>query len=110
LDERTGTVVAGSNVIIRPVSITHGNLNITVRSYPIISQPNSFSNGSTTVVNDAVPYVSQDSTNTIAIQGASNVQEVAAALNSLKVSPKDIISIFQALKEAGALVAELIII
>ncbi len=110
LDERTGTVVAGSNVKISPVTITHGNLNIQIRSYPIISQPNAFSSGTTTVVNDAVPYVSQDSTNTVAIQGASNVQEVAAALNSLKVSPKDIISIFQALKEAGALIAELIII
>lgn len=110
LDERTGTVVAGNNVRILPASITHGNLNITIKSYPIISQPGSFSNGTTQVFNNLVPYASQDSTNTIAIQGASNVQQVAAALNSLKVSPQDIISIFQALKQAGALVAELVII
>jgi flagellar P-ring protein precursor FlgI len=51
-----------------------------------------------------------DSTSTVAIEGASNVQEVAYALNSLKVTPKDIIAIFQALKEAGALVGELVII
>ncbi len=110
LDERTGTVVAGSNVKILPASITHGNLNITIRSYPIISQPRSFSNGSTQVFNNLVPYVTQDSTNTIAIQGATTVQQVAAALNSLKVSPQDIISIFQALKKAGALIGELVII
>ena len=110
LDERTGTVVAGSNVKILPVSITHGNLNITIRSYPIISQPAAFSNGTTQVFNNLVPYVTQDSTNTIAIQGASTVQQVAAALNSLKVSPQDIISIFQALKKAGALIGELVII
>lgn len=109
LNERTGTVVAGNNVKIQPVSITHGGLNIQIRSYPIISQPNAFSRGTTTVFNNLIPYVSQDSTKTIAIQGATNVQEVAAALNSLKVSPRDIIAIFQALKEAGALIAELVI-
>lgn len=110
LDEKTGTVVAGSNVKILPASITHGNLNITIRSYPIISQPAPFSNGTTQVFNNLIPYVTQDSTNTIAIQGASTVQQVAAALNSLKVSPRDIISIFQALKKAGALIGELVII
>ncbi len=110
LNERTGTVVAGNNVKIQPATISHGNLNITIESYPIVSQPNPFSNGTTTVVNNLVPYVVQDSTNTVAIKGASNVQEVAAALNSLKVAPQDIISIFQALKEAGALIAEIIII
>lgn len=109
LNERTGTVIAGNNVKILPVSITHGGLNIQIRSYPIISQPNPFSRGTTTVFNNLVPYVTQDSTKTIAIQGATNVQEVAAALNALKVSPRDIIAIFQALKEAGALIAELVI-
>ena len=110
LDERSGTVVAGKDVKILPASITHGNLNITIRSYPIISQPNAFSNGTTEVFNNTVPYVQQDSTNTIAIEGASNVQQVAAALNSLKVSPQDIIAIFQALKKAGALIGVLEII
>lgn len=110
LNERTGTVVAGTNVQIKAVSITHGSLNITIENYPIVSQPGAFSNGNTAVVNNLVPYATQDSTNTIAISGASNVQEVASALNSLKVSPKEIIAIFQALKEAGALIAELVII
>jgi flagellar P-ring protein precursor FlgI len=110
LNERTGTIVSGNNVQIKPVSITHGSLNITIRNFPIISQPGAFSSGTTAIVNNAIPFVTQDSTNTVAIQGASNVQEVAAALNSLKVSPKDIIAIFQALKEAGALVAELVIL
>lgn len=110
LNERTGTVVAGSTVKILPVTISQGSLNLTIRNYPIVSQPNSFSNGTTQVVNNQIPYASQDSTSAVAITGASTVQEVAAALNSLKVTPKDIIAIFQALKEAGALIAELIII
>jgi len=110
LNERTGTVVAGNNVKIYPATISQGSLNITIRSYPIISQPGAFSSGTTQIFNNLVPYVVQDSSHVVAIQEASNVQEVTAALNSLKVSPRDIISIFQALKEAGALIAELIII
>ncbi len=111
LNERTGTVVAGSNVKISPVSISHGSLNITIKSFPIISQPSPFSQGKTTVFNNQIPQVNEDrnENSTYSIEGASNVQEVAAALNSLKVSPRDIIAIFQALKEAGALTAELVI-
>lgn len=109
LNERTGTIVSGQSVKIQPVTITHGSLNINIRNYPIISQPNAFSQGRTVAMNNQIPTVQQDSTNTVAIQGASNVQEVAAALNSLKVAPRDIIAIFQALKEAGALIAELIV-
>lgn len=110
VNERTGTIVSGNNVRINPSTISHGNLTITISSYPIISQPGAFSNGSTVVLNNLVPTATESNGNTVAIEGASNVQEVAAALNSLKVAPRDIIAIFQALKEAGALAAELIII
>ena len=70
-----------------------------------------FSQGQTTVFNNLVPEVNEgeQEVSTYSLDGASNAQEVAAALNSLKVSPRDIIAIFQALKEAGALTAELII-
>lgn len=110
LNERTGTVVAGDHVRIAPVTISHGGLNITIRSYPLVSQPPAFSEGETTVFNNLVPTVESEAGNVVSIDGASNVQEVAAALNSLQVSPRDIIAIFQALKEAGALTAELVII
>lgn len=109
LNERTGTVVAGSNVRIQPVTISHGGLNIAVRSYPVVSQPGAFSGGESIFFNNMVPYAAEDSTSAVALEGASNVQEVAAALNTLKVSPQDIIAIFQALKESGALTAELVI-
>ncbi|MDA3859906.1 MAG: flagellar basal body P-ring protein FlgI [Melioribacteraceae bacterium] len=111
LNERTGTIVAGAHVKIMPVSITHGNLNIDVKSMPVISQPGAFAKkGRTVFFNNLIPEATEDSSKTIALDAASNVQEVAAALNSLHVSPQDIISIFQALKESGALVAELVII
>ena len=110
LNERTGTVVTGTNVRISPVTISHGSLNITIRSFPFASQPGALSQGQSQFFNNLVPSVQQEGNNSISIQGASNVQEVAAALNSLKVSPRDIIAIFQALKEAGALTAELVVI
>ena len=110
INERTGTIVAGENVIIKPCTISYGSLSIIIRSYPIISQPSAFSNGTTAIFNNLVPTATVDSTTTIAISGATNVQEVALALNSLKVSPRDIIAIFQALKEANALVGELVIL
>ncbi len=110
LNERTGTIVAGSNVRILPVTISHGSLKIEIKSNPMISQPGPFSQGNTAMYNNLVPSVANEENNVMTIQGASNVQEVAAALNSLKVSPRDIIAIFQAIKEAGALQAELVII
>ena len=110
VNERTGTVVIGGNVSILPVAISHGGLNIEIESVPVISQPNPFSQGQTIATQMTRVSAGEDSTTVMAIDGVSTVQDVAKALNSLKVAPRDIIAIFQALKEAGALKAELIII
>ncbi len=109
LNERTGTIVAGENVKILPVTISHGSLSINIKSFPIISQPNAFSQGETAFFNNLVPTAKENESKAVSIS-ATNVQEVATALNDLKISPRDIIAVFQALKEAGALIAELIII
>ena len=109
INERTGTVVVGGNVTILPVAIAHGNLSIEIRSEPIVSQPPPFSQGQTVVVPNTQATVYQDNNQMITINGASTVQQVAQALNSLGLSPRDIISVMQALKEAGALKAELVI-
>jgi flagellar P-ring protein precursor FlgI len=110
VNERTGTVVVGGNVSILPVAISHGSLNIDIESLPVVSQPNAFSQGHTMATQLTTVSAGEDSTAVVALDGAATVQDVAKALNSLKVSPRDIIAIFQALKEAGALKAELIII
>lgn len=110
INERTGTIVSGSKVKILPVTISHGNLRITIRSNPLVSQPNPFSQGQTVLYNNLTPTTENESdANVVTIDGANNIQEVASALTSLKVSPRDIIAIFQAIKEAGALPAELVI-
>ncbi|MCX6136602.1 MAG: flagellar basal body P-ring protein FlgI, partial [Ignavibacteriales bacterium] len=110
INERTGTVVIGGNVSILPVAISHGGLNIEVQSVPVISQPGAFSQGTTVQTQLTTIATSHDSTAVYAVDGLATVQDVAKALNTMRVSPRDIIAIFQALKEAGALKAELIII
>ncbi len=111
INERTGTVIVGGNVSILPVAISHGGLNIDIESVPVVSQPEPLSkNGQTVVTQMTSVAAGEDSSAVVAFNGMATVQEVARALNSLKVTPRDIISIFQALKEAGALKAELVII
>ncbi|MGA9121592.1 MAG: flagellar basal body P-ring protein FlgI [Bacteroidota bacterium] len=110
VNERTGTVVIGGNVSILPVAISHGGLNIEIESVPVISQPNPFSQGQTVATQMTTMRAGEDTSTVVALNGVATVQDVAKALNSLKVSPRDIIAIFQALKEAGALKAELVII
>jgi flagellar P-ring protein FlgI len=110
INERTGTVVVGGNVSILPVAISHGGVNIEVQQTPVVSQPNAFSGGKTVESQLTTISTGVDSSSVVALNGVATVQDIAKALNSLKVNPRDIISIFQALKEAGALKAELVII
>jgi flagellar P-ring protein precursor FlgI len=109
INERTGTIVVGENVTISPVAISHGGIHIEIQAVPVISQPAPFSRGQTVVTQLTTINVYQDTTIVNTIEGVATVQDIARALNALKVLPRDIIAIFQALKEAGALKAELII-
>ena len=110
INERTGTIVAGGNVTISEVMISHGNLTIHTRMRPVISQPQPFSTGGQTVV---VPVtetiVKEGPSNTAVLNGTTTVTELASALNTLGLKPRDIIAIFQSIKQAGALNAKLII-
>jgi flagellar P-ring protein precursor FlgI len=110
LNERTGTIVVGGNVSILPVAISHGGVNIEIESLPVVSQPNPFSQGQTVTTQLTAISAGEDTTTVMAFNGAATIQDVAKALNALRVSPRDIIAIFQALREAGALKAELVII
>ncbi len=110
INEKTGTIIVGGSVSLLPVAISHGGLNIDIQSTPMVSQPNAFSQGQTMVTQLTSVSAQIDSSVVVAIDGAATVQDVAKALNALKVTSRDIIAIFQALKEAGALKAELVII
>ncbi len=110
INERTGTIVVGGTVSILSVAISHGGLNIEIESIPMVSQPAPFSQGQTVTTQLTAVYAGQDSSTVQAFDGTATVQDVAKTLNALKVTPRDIIAIFQALKRAGALNAELVII
>jgi flagellar P-ring protein precursor FlgI len=110
INERTGTIVVGGNVTIQPVAISHGGLNIEIESMPMVSQPGPFSQGQTTVTQLTAVAAGEDSSTVMAFDRSATVQDVAKTLNALKVTPRDIIAIFQALKRSGSLNAELVII
>ncbi len=111
INERTGTVVAGGQVKIDEVMISHGNLTIHTAQRPVISQPQApFSNaGQTVVVPVTETSVTEETAATGVIPATTTVSELALALNKLGLKPRDTIAIFQAIKEAGALNAKLII-
>ena len=114
LNERTGTIVIGSDVRISAVAITHGNLSIRVATRTSVSQPAPFSETGTTVAfqNDelAVEEVrTSPNASLLVVQGVT-VRELVETLNRLGASPRDLIAILQAIRAAGALQAELTLI
>jgi flagellar P-ring protein precursor FlgI len=107
LDERTGTVVIGENVRISTVAIAHGNLSIEIKETPQVSQPPPFSRGQTVVTPESDVRVQEDRANLLLLPQAVTIRDLVRALNSIGVTPRDLIAIFQAIKTAGALQAKL---
>ncbi|MBU8934557.1 MAG: flagellar basal body P-ring protein FlgI [candidate division Zixibacteria bacterium] len=110
INEKTGTIVVGQHVTIDPVAIAHGTITVHVQSTPIISQPEPFSDGHTVVSQDSRISVKDDKARVIHLKRVVYLSDVANALNRIGATPRDIIAIFQALKQAGALHSELIIL
>ena len=108
INERTGTVIMGENVRISTVAIAHGNLSIEIKEDQNVSQPMPFARRGRTVVTPESQVLVQEGNNPIyLVESGVSIGEVVKALNALGVSPRDLISIFQALKVAGALQADL---
>ncbi len=106
INERTGTIVITGDVTIRPCQVAHGSLTITVSSESLVSQPRAFSAGETTEVENLDITVVDPIVNLMPVEGVS-ADDVARALNSLKVTPRDMFAIFQAIRRAGAMDADL---
>ena len=106
INERTGTLVVGGDVMIKPCQVAHGNLTIEVATTPAVSQPAPLSEGETVVTATTDLLAVEEPGSLMPVNGTS-AASVAKALNRLKVTPRDMISIFQALREAGALDADL---
>src|SRR6185436_8088376 len=111
VNERTGTVIIGSDVTIAPVSIAHGNLSISIETQFSVSQPNALAKGGQTVVVPEQKVTAQEQKgNFVTLGRGATVDDLIRALNALGVTPRDTIAILEALKAAGALQAELEII
>ena len=106
INERTGTLIVGGDVMIRPCHVAHGGLRIRVAAMPLVSQPLPFSEGFTAETEVMAMQVEEEDASLMPLQGVS-AADVAEGLNRLKVSPRDLISIFQALRQAGVMDADL---
>jgi len=108
IDEASGTIVMGANVRISTVAIAQGNLTIRVAETPEVSQPGPLSNGTTTVVPRTRIQVDDSGDKRLGIlRGGVTLRDLVASLNALGVGPRDMISILQSIKAAGALQADL---
>jgi flagellar P-ring protein FlgI len=108
IDEASGTIVMGANVRISTVAIAQGNLTIRVTESPEVSQPAPFSNGKTTIVpRSSIQVDTQNDHKLGMLNAAPTLRDLVASLNALGVGPRDLISILQAIKAAGALQADL---
>ncbi|MEQ1759089.1 MAG: flagellar basal body P-ring protein FlgI [Vicinamibacterales bacterium] len=110
INERTGTVVLGGDVRLGPAAVAHGNLSVRISTQFDVSQPAPFSQGQTTVVPQTDVDMEEGKAQLIALESGTTLADVVRALNLLGVSPRDIIAIMQALKAAGALRAEIVIL
>jgi len=110
INERTGTIVATATVRISQVAIAMGSLTITITNQQGVSQPNAFSTGGTTqLVNSTQTTVNETKGGFVVIKEPPTIERLAAALNALGVSTREMMAIFETMKRSGALQAELIV-
>ena len=110
VNSRTGTVVIGADVRVTPAAVAHGAIQVTISENPQVSQPGPFSKGQTVVVPQSDVQVSEDGGHMFKFGPGTNLDTIVRAVNQVGASPSDLISILQALKQAGALHAELVVI
>jgi flagellar P-ring protein precursor FlgI len=109
VNERTGTIIMGEKVTLSKVALAHGNLNIAIRSETDVVQPNALAGGVTAGVTNTDVNVGEEVKALRIVGGEVTLGDVVSALNELGATPRDLIAIFTALKAAGALNAELVV-
>ncbi len=110
VNSRTGTVVIGSHVRVLPAAVSHGNLIVTITESPEVSQPGPRSPGQTAIVPRSNIKVEQEKNRMFLFDPGTSLDALVRAVNQVGAAPGDLVAILEALKEAGALRAELIII
>lgn len=110
INSRTGTIVVGSDVRISPVAVTHGSLTVTVSENTGVSQPNPFADGETEVVQSSTVSIEQEDARIFKFDPGSSLDEIVRAVNQVGAAPGDLMAILEAMKQAGALKAKLVVI
>ncbi|MBB1073949.1 flagellar basal body P-ring protein FlgI [Rhodoferax sp. 4810] len=110
VNARTGTIVIGGNVRVLPAAVTHGSLTVTISENPAVSQPNAFAGGQTAVTPQSDVAIAQDKNRMFLFDPGTSLDEIVQAVNKVGAAPGDLIAILEALREAGALRAELVVI
>lgn len=110
INSRTGTIVIGQNVKVSPAAVTHGSLTVTITEDPIVSQPEALSGGQTAVVPRSKVDAAQEAKPMFKIGPGTTLDEIVRAVNQVGAAPSDLMAILEALKQAGALQADLIVI
>ena len=110
VNSRTGTVVIGNHVSVSPAAVSHGNLTVRVTARPEVSQPPPFSQGQTAVVPRTDIEVEEEQNRMFVFDPGVSLDEIVRAVNEVGAAPGDLVAILEALREAGALRAELIVI
>jgi flagellar P-ring protein FlgI len=110
INSRTGTVVISSHVIVTPAAVSHGSLSVTIKEEQTVSQPTPFSKGQTVVLNNSTIKVDQGSNRMFLFKPGVELDQIVRAVNDVGAAPGDLVAILEALREAGALQAELVVI
>ena len=110
VNSRTGTVVINSAVRLLPAAISHGKLTVRIDEKTEVSQPNGFSQGQTVASPSSRISTEEEPSHVMLFRGGASLARIVDALNLLGVSPSDLVAILEALKEAGALRAEMVVI
>jgi flagellar P-ring protein precursor FlgI len=111
INSRTGTVVISSNVTVSPAAVSHGSLSVTIKEEKSVSQPGPFARvGQTAVVTNSTIKVDQGANRMFLFQPGVELEQIVRAVNEVGAAPGDLVAILEALREAGSLQAELIVI
>ena len=110
VNSRTGTVVISSAVRLAPAAISHGSLVVRISEDPLVVQPEPFSRGRTEVEESSTIDIEQPQNHVSLFEPGASLAEVVDALNMLGASPADLVAILEALKQAGSLKAEMVVI
>jgi|TARA_B100001059_G_scaffold218885_1_gene239472 flagellar P-ring protein precursor FlgI len=110
INARTGTIVVGQNVELRPAAVAHGNMQVTISENVQVDQPNPFAGGETAVTPQSIIDVQQDDARMFVFEPGTTLNDLVRAVNQIGAAPGDIIAVLEALKHAGAISGELIVI